>query len=122
MTMAHFAQLDENNIVKQVIVVNNNELLDDAGDESEQKGIDFCTDLLGGRWVQTSYNGRLRKNFAGQEYFYDPIRDAFIAPSPFASWVLNEQTCHWEPPVPAPIDDNLYDWNEELQQWEKVND
>lgn len=95
--MAHFAELDENNIVKQVIVVHNNELLDESGIESEQKGIDFCTNLLGGRWIQTSYNHNIRKNFAGPEFLYDPIRDAFITPKPTnGNWVLNEETCRWE--------------------------
>jgi len=94
--MAHFAQLDETNIVTQVIVVNNNELLDN-GIESEDKGVAFCQSLLGGTWVQTSYNGNIRKNFAGIGYIYDPVRDAFIAPKPEqGEWVLNEDTCQWE--------------------------
>lgn len=95
--MAHFAELDENNVVKQVIVVHNNELLDDSGNESEQKGIDFCTNLLGGRWIQTSYNSNFRKNYAGQGYLYDPIRDAFIAPKNncHPEETLDEETCHW---------------------------
>ena len=120
--MAHFAELDDNNIVKQVIVVHNNELLDESGIESEQKGIDFCTNLFGGRWVQTSYNSNIRKNFAGQGFLYDSIRDAFIEPKPYPSWLLNENTCKWECPIPIPTDGQLYDWNEELQQWEKLND
>jgi hypothetical protein len=94
--MAHFAQLDENNIVTQVIVVHNNELLDN-GVESEIKGANFCQSLLGGIWVQTSYNGTIRKNFAGIGYTYDVARDAFIAPKPDTGvWVLNEDTCQWE--------------------------
>lgn len=94
--MAHFAELDDNNIVQQVIVVSNNELLDESGIESEQKGINFCTNLFGGRWIQTSYNGSIRKNYAGKSYLYDPIRDAFIAPTCHEEAVLNEQTCQWE--------------------------
>jgi hypothetical protein len=95
--MAHFAELDESNIVKQVIVVHNNELLDDNNNESEQKGIDFCVNLLGGTWIQTSYNGTIRKNYAGIGYLYDPIRNAFIAPKPeIGEWILNEDTCQWE--------------------------
>lgn len=95
--MANFAELDDNNIVKQVVVVHNNELLDESGNESEQKGIVFCTNLFGGRWIQTSYNGNIRKNFASREDLYDPIRDAFIAPKPTdGTWVLNEDTCRWE--------------------------
>lgn len=115
--MAHFAELDDNNIVKQVIVVHNNELLDESGIESEQKGIDFCTNLLGGRWIQTSYNGNIRKNFAGQSYLYDPIRDAFIAPQPFPSWVLNEDNCQWKAPADYPTDGKLYLWDESSTTW-----
>ena len=95
--MAHFARLNDNNEVKQVIVVANNELLDDSGSESEQKGIDFCVNLFGGRWIQTSYNGNIRKNYAGVGYIYDPIRDAFISPKPLeGNWILDEDTCQWQ--------------------------
>lgn len=94
--MAHFAQLDESNIVTQVIVVHNNELLDN-GVESEAKGVAFCQSLLGGNWVQTSYNSNIRKNFAGIGFTYDQTRDAFIPPKPEeGNWVLNEDTCLWE--------------------------
>jgi hypothetical protein len=94
--MAHFAQLDESNIVTQVIVVHNNELLDN-GVESEAKGAAFCQSLLGGNWIQTSYNGNIRKNYAGIGYIYDQTRDAFIPPKPEeGNWVLNEDTCLWE--------------------------
>jgi hypothetical protein len=117
--MAHFAQLDESNIVTNVIVVHNNELLDN-GVESEQKGVDFCVAHYGGTWVQTSYNGNIRKNYAGIGYIYDPIRDAFIAPKPFESWVLNENTCTWEAPVLYPIDDKNYYWNEETIAWVEI--
>lgn len=94
--MAHFAQLDESNIVTQVIVVHNNELLDN-GVESEAKGIAFCQSLLGGNWIQTSYNGNIRKNYAGIGYSYDETRDAFIAPNPLChpEVVLDEATCQW---------------------------
>lgn len=94
--MAHFAQLDESNIVTQVIVVHNNELLDN-GVESEAKGIAFCQSLLGGNWIQTSYNANIRKNYAGIGYSYDKSRDAFIAPNPqcHSEVVLNEATCQW---------------------------
>lgn len=95
--MANFAQLDENNVVLQVIVVNNNELLDEFGNESEQKGIDFCANLLGGKWIQTSYNETFRKNFATVGIIYDTIRDAFIYQQPEGlGWFLNEETCKWE--------------------------
>jgi hypothetical protein len=115
--MAHFAQINEDNIVEQVIVVHNNELLDENGIEQESKGQQFCTNLLGGNWVQTSYNGNLRKNFAGVGYTYDSARDAFIPPKPFNSWVLNEDTCVWEAPTPMPTDGALYSWDEDTLSW-----
>jgi hypothetical protein len=96
--MAHFAELNTSNIVKKVIVVNNNELLDKNNVEQEQKGIDFCVNLFGGAWIQTSYNKKIRKNYAGVGFLYDPIRDAFLPPKPHESWVLNEETCQWEAP------------------------
>jgi hypothetical protein len=118
--MAHFAQLDENNKVLQVIVVVNQELIED-GVESEAKGIAFCKSLLGENtnWVQTSYNSQFRKHFAGIGYTYDPIEDRFISPPPFPSWVLNED-CFWEAPVPMPIDDKRYTWDEETLAWVEV--
>lgn len=119
--MAHFAQLDDNNIVTQVIVVNNNELLDENGHESEAKGIEFCQSLFGGNWKQTSYNANFRKNYAGIGFTYDSARDAFIQPKPFASWVLNEETCNWEAPIAKPTDDKIYIWNEDNQQWVEVS-
>lgn len=115
--MAHFAELDENNIVTQVIVVNNNELLDDSGNESEQKGIEFCSALLGGEWVQTSYNSSKRKNFAGIGFTYDASRDAFIPPKPFASWLLNEETCNWYAPVEMVDTGKAQYWDEETLSW-----
>ena len=117
--MAHFAQL-ENNIVTKVIVVSNQDILDENGQESEQKGIDFCSNLLGGTWKQTSYNGKIRKNYAGAGYIYDESRDAFIAPKPFNSWLLDETTCQWKAPVDYPIDDKRYTWNEATTSWVEV--
>jgi hypothetical protein len=117
--MAHFAQLDENNNVLQVIVVHNNELLID-NEENEQKGIDFCIAHYGGRWLQTSFNNKFRKNFAGVNFLYDPFRDAFISPKPFDSWVLNEETCRWEAPTPMPTDQNRYLWNEDDKEWNVI--
>lgn len=99
--MAHFAELDENNIVLRVIVVGNNMILDEQGQESEAVGIAFCQSLLGAetRWVQTSYNGNFRKNYAGIGFMYDLSRDAFIAPQPEEDgWILNEETCQWRNP------------------------
>lgn len=118
--MAHFAQLDENNVVTQVIVVNNNELLVD-GVESEDKGILFCQSLFGGNWKQTSYNGTIRKNYAGIGYTYDGTKDAFIPPKPFDSWLLNQNTFLWEPPIPYPSDKKVYKWNEETLSWDELN-
>jgi hypothetical protein len=80
--MAHFAELDETNTVKQVIVVHNNELLDENGNELEQKGIDFCVNLLGGTWIQTSYNRNFRGQYAGIGDLYDPVNDVFVTPEP----------------------------------------
>ena len=115
--MAHFAQLDENNVVTQVIVVHNNELMDN-GVESEAKGITFCQSLFPGtNWKQTSYNGNMRKNYAGVGYTYDAQRDAFIAPQPYPSWTLDETTCHWNPPVPYPNDGQVYAWDEATTSW-----
>jgi len=119
--MAHFAQI-ENNLVTQLIVVDNNDILDAQGNESEAIGIQFCTDLLGGTWVQTSYNGNMRKNYAGIGFTYDETRDAFIAPTPFPSWVLDEDTCLWEAPVPYPTDDKRYEWEEETTSWILLED
>jgi hypothetical protein len=114
--MAHFAELDANNVVLRVIVVHNNELMEN-GNESESKGIAFCQSLFGGNWVQTSYNANFRKNYAGQGFTYDAQRDAFIPPKPFASWVLNEETCQWDAPVPRPDGDKFYRWDESLINW-----
>jgi len=120
--MAHFAQL-ENNIVTKVIVVSNQDILDEQGQESEQKGIDFCSNLLGGTWKQTSYNGNIRKNYAGIGYTYDEGRDAFIAPKPYASWTLDEAKAQWKAPVDMPSDasmDKRYTWNEATTSWDEV--
>jgi hypothetical protein len=116
--MAHFAKLDENNVVLEVNVVHNNELLQD-GVESESKGIQFLVDWSGGYslWKQTSYNGNFRKNYAGIGYTYDATRDAFISPQPFPSWVLNEDTCLWNAPVQAPTDGQFYHWDEATTSW-----
>jgi hypothetical protein len=118
--MAHFAKLNEQNIVMQVIVVANEELLD-SGIESEAKGIAFCQSLLGGNWKQTSYNGKIRKNYAGIGCTYDSQRDAFIAPQPYPSWTLVEETCQWTAPVAMPTDSNIYLWDESTKSWVKQN-
>ena len=116
--MAHFAEIGLNNVIQRVIVVHNNELLDESGIEQESLGQEFCRNLLGGTWLQTSYNGSFRKNFAGVGYIYDSERDAFIPPKPFDSWILNEETCQWHAPTPIPDDENIYTWNEETTSWE----
>jgi len=123
--MAHFAQLDESNVVMQVIVVHNNELMDGT-DENEAKGIAFCQSLFGAdtRWVQTSYNGNFRKNYAGMGFVYDAARDAFIAPKPESnpSFVLDEQTAQWVPPAPKPNDGKNYTWVEKELKWVETPD
>jgi len=101
--MAHFAQLDENNVVTQVIVVGNRDCADANGVEKESIGIAFCERLFGGNWKQTSYNGNIRKNYAGIGYIYDAARNAFIPPQPGADWVLDEDTCQWVNPNPPEI-------------------
>jgi hypothetical protein len=116
--MAHFAELGMDNIVQRVIVVHNNELLDGDGVEQESLGVAFCQGLFGGTWVQTSYNGNFRKNFAGYGYQYDETRDAFIPPKPFESWLLNEDTCRWVAPTAYPNDGNDYIWNESTTSWQ----
>jgi hypothetical protein len=117
--MAHFAEL-ENNIVTRVIVVHNNELLDENNVEQEANGIAFCQSHFGTpNWKQTSYNGNIRKNYAGIGYTYNEQRDAFIPPKPYPSWLLNEDTCQWGSPVPhpTPIGDEGYYWDENTTSW-----
>ena len=117
--MAHFAKLDENNVVLEVNVVDNENLLDSNGVEREEIGLAFLIQWSGGYpyWKQTSYNGNFRKNYAGIGDFYDPVRDAFIPEKPFESWTLNENTCRWEPPVPYPTDGKYYFWDEPTLSW-----
>ena len=120
--MAHFAQLDDNNVVTQVIVVANAELLLD-GVENETKGVTFCRSLFGEdtKWVQTSYNANIRKNYAGIGFKYDSELDAFIAPKPFDSWTLDEDTAQWEAPTPYPTDGKIYYWSEDDLTWLEVS-
>ena len=120
--MAHFAELDENNVVKRVIVVANKDTADANGNEMESIGVAFCQRLLGGNWKQTSYNGNFRKNYAGIGYTYDASIDAFVPPKPpYASWVLNPNTAQWEAPVPMPNDGKMYSWDEANQSWVPVS-
>ena len=117
--MTHFAKLDQNNVVTEVHVINNIELLTADGSESEMMGVAFLIRWSGGysNWKQTSYNRRIRKNYAGVGYTYDSVRDAFIPPKPFLSWVLNEDTCQWGAPVAMPTDGQLYYWDEATTSW-----
>jgi len=117
--MAHFAKLDQNNVVTEVLVVNNIELLAPDGSESELLGIAFLTRWSGGynKWKQTSYNGKIRKHYAGIGFTYDETRDAFIPPKPFPSWVLVEETLLWNAPVAYPTDGQLYNWDEATTSW-----
>lgn len=118
--MAHFAQLDENNVVLQVIVVHNNDCLDENGNESEAVGLAFCQSLfLDTNWKQTSYNAKIRKNYAGIGYTYDAERDAFIPPQPYPSWQLADN-CTWWAPIPMPNDGQDYAWNEDTTSWVEI--
>jgi hypothetical protein len=109
--MSHFAELDENNVVLRVLVGDNN---------LPNEGYDWFVENLGGRWVQTSYNATIRKNFAGIGYTYDEELDAFIPPKPFESWTLDEDTCRWMSPIPYPQDSKVYLWNETAQVWDEA--
>jgi len=126
--MAYFAKLGTGNIIEKVISVNNSVITDSNGIEQEQLGVDFINKLYNTRdvWKQTSYNNNIRKNFAGIGYSYDQQRDAFIAPKPFNSWILKEDTCRWEAPIPSPSSytneqDKLvqFRWNENILNWEE---
>ena len=123
--MAHYAKI-ENNIVTQVIVVDNKDTADANGVEKEHIGAAFCERLFGGTWMQTSYNGNKRKNYAGIGYTYNADLDAFVPPKPFASWVLNEETAQWNAPVPMPEDAGTgeppkrYQWDEDTVSWKEV--
>ena len=120
--MASFAKIGLNNKVIEVLSVNNEVLLDANGIEQESIGVDFLTKLTGYPvWKQTSYNGNFRKNHAGIGYTYDEDRDAFIPKKPFNSWLLNETTCLWESPVAYPNDGQRYNWNEQNQTWDLIN-
>jgi hypothetical protein len=120
--MAYFAKLGTGNIIEKVISINNSVITDSNGIEQEQLGVDFINKLYNTRdvWKQTSYNRTFRKNYAGVGYQYDQQRDAFIAPKPFNSWILNEDTCRWEAPISYPEDGNKYKWNELTLTWNIV--
>ena len=120
--MAHFAKLDEQNIVKEVIVVNNDVL---NTDQEETSGIKFLIEWSNGytNWKQTSFNAKIngfRKNYAAIGYAFDSVRDAFIPPKPYPSWILNEDTCLWDAPVPKPENNDVLIWDENLLNWVAV--
>ena len=123
--MAHFVKLNENNTVVEVIVVNNEVITDENGTENEQLGIDFCKQLFGEdtKWIQASYNGNFRKRYPGLGDTYNQDLDAFIAPSPYPSWILNSETCDWESPIPKPdvSENQVALWSEETQEWVAVD-
>ncbi len=108
--MAHWAQIDENNIVVSITVGNN---------EEPDEGYQWLVDNLGGTWIKTSYNGNIRKNFAGIGFEYRPDLDAFISPQPYLSWVLDEDA-QWQAPTPYPSGDGIYQWVEDDLNWQLV--
>jgi hypothetical protein len=113
--MAHYAFLNDNNIVTEVIVgIDETELIEGLHPE------EWYGNFRGQVCKRTSYNGNYRKNYAGIGYTYDPERDAFIAPQPFTKWILNEDTCQWEAPIPYPTDGKDYVWNNNKGEWEEV--
>ena len=114
--MAHFAELNDQNEVLRVIVVDNADCLNAEGQECEQTGIAFCQNLLGGNWIQTSYNGNIRARYAGAGYTYDAVRDVFLTPKPYPSWTLDEATTEWTAPVPMP-EEGRWAWDEETLNW-----
>ena len=123
--MAHFAQLDENNVVTQVIVVSNDDTSDNNGVEAESIGVAFCQQLFGANttWKQTSYNGNMRVRYAGIGYSYNSSLDAFVPPQRHASWTLDNSTADWVPPIAKPTltDEQLaagsyYTWDESAYQ------
>lgn len=124
--MAHFAELDDNNVVLRVVVVDNKDCRTADGIEKESIGIAHCEWLFGGRWVQTSYNGNFRKRYAGIGMVYNADVDAFVAPQPFPSWVLNSTTAEWEAPIPVPEDEGtgeppkMYWWDEVTTSWKEM--
>lgn len=121
--MAHFAKINEN-VVEAVIVVNNDVINNLPFPASEPIGIAFCRSLYGEDtdWLQTSYNNSFRKWFAGAGFTYDSVRDAFIPPKPYPSWLFDENIWYWQAPIPYPNDGNIYEWNETAQSWNPVNE
>jgi hypothetical protein len=117
--MGHYAKIDENNVVTQVVVVDNKDMSDASGVEKEHIGAAHLEKILGGTWKQTSYNGNFRKNYAGIGYTYREGIDAFVPPQPFPSWVLNPHA-QWEAPTPMPTDGKMCVWDEATTSWLEV--
>ena len=117
--MAHFAEINNQNIVQRVIVVANDILLDENGVEQEALGVSFCAQTFSGTWKQTSYNNNIRKNFASPGYSYNSSIDAFVPPKQFNSWVLDTEIAEYVAPVDMPNDENEYIWNEETTSWDQ---
>lgn len=120
--MAHFAQIDNNNIVTQVIVIGNADLVDENGNESEALGIQVCRNIFGQdtTWVQTSYNSKFRKKYAALGDKYDATGNVFYNPnSPYPSWIL-DTNYDWQPPTPRPDDGKVYEWDESTFAWIEV--
>ena len=119
--MAYYAKIGPGNIVTRIDTLDNYILLKD-GVENEQQGVEFLQKLFNNRdvYIQTSYNGNFRKNYAGRGYKYDQARDAFIAPQPYSSWTLDEDTCRWEAPTPYPDDGKEYFWDEDTTSWKEI--
>lgn len=115
--MAHFAELDNNNTVLRVLVINNSDMTDANGNEVESIGREFCHNLYGGDWIQTSYNNKIRTRYAAIGYTYRADFDSFIPPQPYPSWILNEEIKDWIPPIPYPSDELMYEWDEAAGSW-----
>jgi hypothetical protein len=121
--MAHFAKLGVGNVVEQITVVHNSIITDNNGNEVEKLGVDYLNKIYNTRdaWKQYSYNKNFRKNAAVIGGTYDQQRDAFIPPKPYNSWLLNETTLLWDPPIPYPNDGQDYIWNEQTVSWKKID-
>ena len=113
--MAHFAELDDSNIVLRVIVISNDDIKDKKGKESESIGTALCAEMLGGRWIQASFSGSIRGRFPGVGWHYDSVLNEFFPPKPYPSWTWSEDG--WASPIPEPDDGVAYEWNEDQQNW-----
>lgn len=116
--MAHFAEINEQNMVLRIIVVNNDVIRDSQGNEIEEIGISFCKNLFGGTWIQTSYNAKIRGKYAAIGDTYNLREDLFISPQPYPSWIRTGS--YWQAPVPLPEDEKMYKWNEEELRWDQI--